>query len=148
MFNLYDLTNGNYRVFRAVSYPDYPESVILFDAEVEADESEWATRIYLNGTYGGPTDVVAARDYEIRWTIDDRKLLESGTVELELASGGRLAQSWSSIIAPVMDSDERPAVFDQFPSEGEVGNVSISPFEVDGTAMSYEWEGALGRLGR
>jgi hypothetical protein len=146
VFNLYDLTNGNYRVLRVVSYPDYPESLILFDVEVQAVESEWATTIYLNGTYNGPTDVVANKDYQVRWMIDDRKVLESGTVELELSSGKHLRQSWSSIITPVTDADERPAVFGRFPAGGELVNVSISPFEVDKNAMGYKWEGTVGQL--
>lgn len=126
-----------------MSYPDYPKSLILFDVEVQADESEWATTIYLNGSYDGPTDVVASKNYRVGWTVDGRKVLESGTVELELSSGDHLRQGWSSIITPVTGSDELPAGFERFPSQGEQIDVSISPFAVDGQAMGYEWEGTV-----
>lgn len=143
MFNLYDLTRGNYRVFRAVSYPDHPEDQVLFEVAVEARGSEWATTIYVSGTYNGPTDVVANKDYKVGWMIDGRRLLESGSVELELSSGELLRQRWSSIITPVSGSGRPPAVFKRFPSDGELVEVSISPFEVRGESMTYRWEGTV-----
>jgi hypothetical protein len=143
VLNLYDLTKGTYRVFRAVSYPDYPDSLVLFDVEVRAEKSEWATSIYVNGAYDGPTDVVATQDYQLEWRIDDRKLLESGAAELLLSSGARVRQSWSSIITPVTRSAKQPAVFRKFPREGELANLSISPFKVAKRTLRYEWEGTV-----
>jgi hypothetical protein len=130
-----------------VSYPDHPDSLLLFDVEVEGNGSEWATTIYVSGAYDGPTDVIASKDYRSRWTVDDRKLLESGSVELELSSGEHLRQRWSSIITPVTGADKPPAVFERFPSEGELVDVSISPFDVDTSAMRYEWEGTVRKAG-
>jgi hypothetical protein len=148
VFNLYDLTNGNYSVFRVVSYPDYPENLILFSVDIKPHDSEWATTIYLNGSYNGPTDFVANRDYEVRWIIDGGKLVESGGVELELPSGERLRQRWSSIISPAAEPQDIPSAFRRFPSEGEVVRVSISPFEVAGNKMRYEWDGTVGKVSK
>jgi hypothetical protein len=149
VFNLYDVTRGNYRVFRAVSYPDHPEDQVLFEVAVE----DWVTTIYVNGTYNGPTDVVANHDYEVGWMTDGRRLLESGGAALELSSGERLQQRWSSIIAPVTKSGRPPAVLKRFPSDGELVEVTVSPFDVKGDSMTYEWEGTVkqrpkGRRGR
>jgi hypothetical protein len=131
-------------VFRAVSYPDHPEDQVLFEVTVEARGSEWVTAIYVNGTYNGATDVIANHDYEVGWWVTDgRRLLESGSAALELSSGELLRQRWSSIIAPVTKSGRTPAVFKRFPSDGELVEVSISPFDVQGDAMTYEWEGTV-----
>ena len=35
----------------------------------------------------GPTDVVACKDYQIKWIIAGKKLFESGSSILELSSG-------------------------------------------------------------
>jgi hypothetical protein len=143
VLNLYDLTKGAYRVFRAVTYPDHPQSLVLFDTEVRAEKSEWATSIVVNGVYDGPIDVAATHDYQLEWRIDDRKLLESGVAELLLSSGVRLRQFWSSIITPVTRSARQPAVFRKFPREGERANLSISPFKVTKRTLRYEWEGTV-----
>ena len=143
MLNLYDLTKGTYRVSRAVSYPDHPDSLVLFDVEVRAEKSKWATSIYVNGVYDGPTDVVAAQRYQLEWRIDDRKLLESGAAELLLSSGARLRQSWTSIITPVTRSAKLPTVFGSFPREGELANLLISPFKVAKRTLRYEWAGTI-----
>ncbi len=148
MSNLYDLTKGNYRVLRAISYPEYPESLIVLDVEVEAaSKSKWVTDIRINGTYDGPTDIVACQDYQIKWIIDGKgdgkKLLESGTAILGLSSGKLVRQVWSSIITPKKRSGKFPPAFDKFPSDGELIKASISPFKIDGDGMSYEWEGTV-----
>jgi hypothetical protein len=130
-------------VFRAVSYPDHPDDQVLFEVAVEAHGSEWATTIYVNGKYNGPTDVVASKDYQVGWTIDGRRLLELGSVELELSSGEFLRQRWSSIITPTTKSARAPAVFKRFPPHGELVEVSIAPFEVHGDSMTYQWEGTV-----
>jgi len=137
------MTSGTYRVFRAVTYPRYPDSLILFDAEVHADASVWSTTIYVNGTYDGPADVVGCKDYRIGWMADDHKLRESGAVDLELSSGERLHQRWSSIITPSAYSDDALEILARFPSEGEVVHVSISPFEVDERSLRYKWDGTV-----
>jgi hypothetical protein len=149
VFNLYDLTSGNYRVFRAVSYPEFPDSLILFDVEVVASgKSEWATQIYLNGTYSGPTDIVATESYQLDWRLDDRRLLESGSADLALSSGKHIRQHWTSIITPAADIDRAVANVERFPQEGELVSASISPFEVDGMSMGYEWEGTVRKQGQ
>jgi hypothetical protein len=130
-------------VFRAVSYPDHPDALVLFDVAVEARGSAWATTIYLSGMYDGPTDVVANKGYEVGWMVDRRRLLESGSAELELSSGELLRQRWTSIITPMTKSGRTPAVFKRFPSEGELVEVSVSPFEVRGQSMTYRWEGTV-----
>ena len=54
MFNLYDLTGGNYQVRRTVTYPEFPQSEIVFNADVQAvNDSEWNTTITIHGTYEG-----------------------------------------------------------------------------------------------
>jgi hypothetical protein len=141
--NLYDLTLGNYRVFRAVSYPDHPESLILFDVQVIAtSESDWTTEITINGTYTGPTDIVASEDYQLTWVADGGKLLESGGSSLARSSGERLRQVWSSIITPgegTTESSPRLALA----AGGQVIDATISPFKIDGGRMTYEWEGTV-----
>ncbi|MFZ0611482.1 MAG: hypothetical protein WAM73_04530 [Desulfobacterales bacterium] len=135
--NLYDLTKGNYRIVRTITYPDFPESKIVTEAQVKAaTETEWNTTIAINGTYNGPTDVVSAKDYQLTWTADGKNILESGSATLGLASGGSVRQVWSSTITP-----ERG--FDKFPSGGELVTLNISPFKVDGNKMSYTWEGTV-----
>jgi len=141
--NLYDVTRGNYRVVRAVSYPDYPESLILFDVRVAAvAELEWVTDIFINGKYNGPTDIIASNDYKLTWVADGPKLLETGVASLELSSGKHLRQVWSSIITPEEASEEVSRLA-KFPSVGEVITAKISPFKLDGNSMSYAWEGTV-----
>jgi len=133
--NLYDLTKGNYRVLRTISYPDFPESKIVTDARVKATKSsEWDTSITINGTYNGPTDIVSVKDYQLIWTTDGKNILESGSATLELKSGGSVRQVWTSTITPEHG-------FDKFPQAGELITISISPFQIDENGMSYKWEG-------
>jgi hypothetical protein len=135
--NLYDLTKGNYHILRTISYPDFPESRIVTDAQVKAvTKSEWDTNITINGTYNGPTDIVSTKDYQLIWTTDGKNILESGSATLELSSGGSVRQVWSSTITPEHG-------IDKFPPAGELIAVSISPFKIDGNSMSYTWEGTV-----
>jgi hypothetical protein len=144
--NLYDLTLGNYRVFRAVSYPDYPGSLVVFDAQVIARaDSEWATEIAIYGTYTGPTDVITSDEYRLTWVSGSPRLLESGSASLGCSSGERLQQIWSSIITPTGDSQESLARIMAFPAGGQVINATISPFRIDGHRMDYEWQGTVAR---
>ena len=123
MVNLFDLTKGNYRLLRTISYPDFPESKIVTDAQVKAvRNSEWDTKITVNGTYNGPTDV--------------KNIIESGSATLELSSGKSVRQVWASTITPEQD-------FEKFPPGGELITISISPFQIDGNRMSYKWEGTV-----
>ena len=139
--NLYDLTLGNYRVSRAVSWPDHPGSLVIFDVRVEAKGgAEWITEITVSGHYDGPTDIVASEDYQLTWAVDGTRLLESGSASLASASGARVRQIWSSVITPEKGTSRRLA---QFPSCGEVVEAKISPFRIDGNRMSYEWEGTV-----
>jgi hypothetical protein len=134
---LYDLTKGNYRIVRTISYPDFPESKIVTDAQVKAvSNSEWDTNITIEGNYNGPTDIVSTRDYQLIWSIDGKNILESGSTTLESASGGSVRQIWSSTITPGQDSG-------RFPSSGQLINIHITPFEIDGNSMSYKWEGTV-----
>jgi hypothetical protein len=136
--NLYDLTQGNYHVHRTLSYPDYPNSQIVFDTEVTAlSEKEWSTTIAISGKYDGPTDFVAVKDYQVAWTTDGKTLLEKGSAMLERATGGSVRSEWSSAIAP------KEARFDKFPRGGETLNVTFSPLKVAGNKMSYEWQGTV-----
>jgi hypothetical protein len=135
--NLYDLTKGNYSMIRTITYPDFPESKIVTNAKVKATkDTEWNSTIAINGTYNGPTDVVSAKDYKLKWTAGGKNILESGSATLELASGGSLRQVWSSTITPEYG-------FDKFPPDGETITISISPFKIDGNKMSYTWEGTV-----
>jgi len=135
--DLYDLTKGNYSVHRTISYPDFSGSQIVTNAQVKAvKDSEWDTNITINGTYNGPTDVVAVKDYQALWTSDGKNILESGSATLELKSGGSVRQVWKSTITP-----ERP--FEKFPQAGELITISISPLQIDGNKMSYKWEGTV-----
>lgn len=137
MVNLYDLTKGNYRLSRTISYPDFPESKIVTDAQVKAvRNSEWDTNITVNGTYNGPTDVIAAKDYQLIWTTNGKSIIESGSATLELSSGKSVRQVWSSTITPEQG-------FEKFPPGGELITISISPFQIDGNRMSYKWEGTV-----
>ena len=135
--NLYDLTKGNYHMLRTITYPDFPESRIVTNAQVKATRnSEWDTAITINGTYNGPTDVVSAKDYQLVWTSDGKNIFESGSTTLETASGGSVRQVWSSTIAPELG-------FDKFPQAGELISITITPFKIDGNSMSYQWEGTV-----
>jgi hypothetical protein len=135
--NLFDLTKGNYRLLRTISYPDFPESKIVTDAQVKAvRNSEWDTKITVNGTYNGPTDVIAAKDYQLIWTTNGKNIIESGSATLELSSGKSVRQVWASTITPEQD-------FEKFPPGGELITISISPFQIDGNRMSYKWEGTV-----
>jgi hypothetical protein len=131
------LTQGNYQVHRTVSYPDFPKSQVVFDTQVTAVGAEWSTQITISGSYDGPTDVVAVRDYQVEWTTDGKTLFEKGTAVLVLSSGGSVRSRWSSSIVP-----DQPR-FANFPRGGETINVTFSPFKIDGNKMSYEWEGTV-----
>lgn len=135
--NLYDVTKGNYRVQRTILYPEFPESKIVTDAQVKAvSGSEWDTKITINGTYNGPADVVAVKDYQLAWTSDGKNIIESGSATLELKSGGTLRQVWTSTITPDRG-------LEKFPQTGEQINITISPFQIDEKGMSYKWEGTV-----
>lgn len=138
VFNLYDLTGGTYRVERTVSFPEYPNSSLVFRAEVRAaNASEWATDLDISGTYDGPTDVVSVRDYEVRWAVEDGALVETGNATLVLSSGGTVRSEWSSsIVAQGQD-------FSSFAPSGQVVRVTYSPFRIDADSMSYDWEGTV-----
>jgi hypothetical protein len=131
-------------VLRAVSYPDFPDSLLALDVEVTAtDNAAWETSIVLHGTYGGPTDVVATHDYQLTWLVDGSRVLESGLNTLESSSGERIRQRWTSIITPGGSSQERSRAIENFPASGEAITATISPFTVDGNRMSYDWEGTV-----
>jgi hypothetical protein len=136
--NLFDLTGGHYRVHRTVTYPDFPKSRIVFETNVRAvKEREWSTSIRIDGTYDGPTDVIAVRDYQIVWTTDGKKLFEEGSAKLLLASGGTVQSRWTSEIAPTQPN------FGKFPRDGELVRVAYSNFEIRDKTMSYVWEGTV-----
>lgn len=138
------MTLGNYRVFRAISYPDYPESLVLFDAQVTArSDAEWATEIAVHGKYAGPTDISASDEYRLTWVSDGAKLLESGSALLGCSSGERARQNWSSIVTPTQDSQESLARLGALPAGGQVIKATISPFKIDGHRMEYEWQGTV-----
>jgi hypothetical protein len=142
--NLYDVTNGNYRVLRILSYPEHPESLLVLNVRVKADNDvEWRTKIDIAGMYDGPTDIIACQDYQIKWVMAGKKLLESGSAILETSAGKPVRQVWSSIITPTKRGSKASRVFDKFPTEGELINASISSFKIDGNGMSYEWEGTV-----
>ena len=144
--NLFDLTEGNYRVLRAVSYPEFPDSQIIFDAQVEAsNDTEWVTQINVFGTYTGPTDVVANHDYQVSWSCDGSRLRESGSAVLELSSGKQIRQTWTSFIVPGTKSGETPPAFSRFPACGETITAQVTPFTVSGNSMSYDWVGTVSR---
>lgn len=141
MLNLYDLTRGNYRVHRTISFPEYPESQLVMEADVTAaSDTEWVTNMTINGTYNGPTDFVSIKDYQLIWTTEGEKLAESGSAALETSSGQSVRSVWSSEITPEKG-------FDKFPEAGELVSVSISPFQIEGNSMSYEWEGTVKERG-
>lgn len=134
---MYDLTKGNYSIVRTITYPDFPDSKIVTNAQVKATRnSEWETNITINGTYNGPTDVVATKDYQLIWTTDGKNILESGSTTLELKSGGSVRQVWTSTITPARG-------LGKFPQAGELITITISPFQIDGNTMSYRWEGTV-----
>jgi len=84
---------------------------------------------------------VANQDYEIQWSTDDNRLLETGSVTLLLSSGESIRQVWSSIITPENRPDRVSAVFKKFPRNGQVVTASVSAFKFNKNGMSYTWEG-------
>lgn len=125
-----------------VSYPDYPESKILFDTRVRAvSESEWVTHIAVTGRYDGPTDIESVTDYQIVWTSDGETLFETGGATLMVASGGCLRSRWSSSIKP------GPAILRGFPSAGLIVNARFLGFEIGKKSLSYSWEGHVSKVG-
>ena len=121
-----------------MTYPEFPESKIEFDTKVSAvNESEWTTEMSIRGSYDGPTDVVAVKDYKVVWKTDGQTLFEEGSATLVLAGGGSVASAWTSSIV----SDGRD--FRRLPASGEVVRVDYSRFQVDGDTMSYDWKGTV-----
>src|SRR4051794_20659852 len=115
---------------RALSYPDYPESLLAFDALVVAGSGEeWTTEIGLQGTYTGPTDIVACDDYALTWRANDARVFESGSALLRCASGTRVRQRWASVITP---TGAQESSLRDFPARGQAIRLTISPFEVEG----------------
>jgi hypothetical protein len=136
--SLYEITGGNYRVHRVLTYPEFPKSEVVFDTEVSAvHRNEWSTKIAISGTYDGPTDVIAVKDYQLEWTTDGKTLFEKGSATLMLSSGRSIRSVWSSSITP-----DKPN-FERFAHGGEIASVSFSPFKIDGNHMSYEWQGSV-----
>lgn len=56
---------------------------------------------------------------------------------LQRSSGALVESEWVSTIAV----DAR--TLQRFPRSGEVARISISPFDIDGNTMKYEWNGAV-----
>lgn len=138
MYNLYDLTRGNYRLERVLSIPDFPSSEIQFSTTViPQSETEWSTEIEVSGTYDGPTDFIASRGYRLWWTHDGERLLERGIAMLERSSGELVASEWVSTIR--VDAQ----TLTRFPKSGEVARIRVSPFDIDGNSMSYKWNGTV-----
>ena len=126
-----------------MSYPEFATSRLVFEADVTAlNPSEWSTDLTVTGTYDGPTDIVGVRDYEIDWTVSGKTLLEKGRATLVTSSGRSIRSEWSSTIT-AKDGGLRG-----FPPAGEIVSVSISPFKVEGSKMSYTWQGTVSRKGR
>jgi hypothetical protein len=144
VLNLFDITQGNYRVSRMISYPTLRGSQVILDVAVKAvSESEWVTDIYVKGVYEGPNDIVANKDYRIEWTMVDGRLLEAGNVTLVRASGKSIRQTWSSIITPERASEDLAQLLKKFPRRGQIVSVSVSPFDVGKNGMSYTWNGIV-----
>src|SRR4029079_10980000 len=121
---------------RVLTLPEFPDSQVTFSTRVTCDsETEWSTVIEIGGVYDGPVDFVASRGYRLWWTIDEDHLLERGMAMLERSSGEFVASEWTSTIS--INSD----VAKRFSRLGEVARITISPFKVDGSKMSYEWNG-------
>jgi hypothetical protein len=72
----------------------------------------------------------------LTWTADGKNILESGSTTLILSSGGSLRQVWSSTTTPEHG-------LGKFPSSGQEIAINISPFEIDGDRMSFNWEGTV-----
>jgi hypothetical protein len=118
--------------------PDFPETRFLFATEVVAtSKSEWHTELALSGTYDGPTDFVASRGYRLWWKIERGLLRERGMAMLERSSGELVASEWTSTITIDREMARR------FPTSGQVARVVISPFQIDGAKMRYDWHGAV-----
>ena len=112
---------------RALSYPDYPESLLAFDALVVAESGEeWTTEIGLQGTYTGPTDIVACDDYALTWRADDARVFESGSALLRCASGTRVRQRWASVITPTGAQERGPALCGTSRRRGQAIRLTIS----------------------
>jgi hypothetical protein len=136
--SLYELTGGNYHVHRELSYPEFPKSRVVFETDVKSvSDSEWSTNIAISGTYDGPTDVVSVKDYRLEWTSDGKTLSERGSATLVLSSGRSIRSVWSSSITP-----EHPR-FERFPRQGEMVDVTFTPFQINGNEMSYDWQGEV-----
>jgi hypothetical protein len=135
---LYELTGGNYRVHRTLSYPEFPKSGLVFDTEVRAvSDTEWSTKIKISGTYDGPTDVVSVKDYQLEWTTDGKTLSEKGSASLVTSSGRSVRSAWASTYSP-----DKPH-FEHFPPGGESVKITFSPFNIEGKRMSYDWRGTV-----
>ena len=138
MVTLYELTGGNYRIHRTLSYPEFPDSQIVFDTEVTAlRDTEWTTKISVSGKYDGPTDVVSVKDYRLEWSTDGKTLFEKGSATLVISSGRSFGSVWTSSIVP-----DKPR-FEMFSRGGETVNITFSPFRIDGNKMSYSWQGTV-----
>ena len=94
---MYELTGGNYQVHRTVSYPEFPDSQLVFETEVKAvGKTEWSTKIAVSGTYNGPTDIASIRDYQLDWTTDGQSLSEKGSATLMTLTGKSVRSNWTS----------------------------------------------------
>jgi hypothetical protein len=130
-------------VERTISFPDYPNSSIIFETDVRATtQAVWETDLRISGSYDGPTDVVSVRAYELTWTIENGTLIESGTATLVLSSGESLRSTWSSRITSEGQD------FRGVPEAGETVRVTVSPFRIDADSMSYDWEGSVAAANR
>lgn len=122
---------------RSITYPDHPGSGIETEAVVKAGVGNvWDTHITVSGTYTGPTDIVAVRDYKLTWNREGLNIIESGSATLVLQSGGTVRQRWTSTITPVRALKELPPA-------GESISITVSPFRITGNSMSYDWEGTV-----
>lgn len=133
---MYEITGGNYRVHRTLTYPDLPKSQIVFDTDVRAiSQAEWSTKIAISGTYDGPTDIVSVKDYQLEWSSDRKSLFEKGSATLVTSSGHTIRSTWTSTYTP-----DKPN-FERFPAGGESVKLTFTPFDIQGNRMSYKWRG-------
>lgn len=99
-------------------------------------ETDWESTITIDGSYLGPVDIVRKKDYRLVWSAEGSTLLEMGSANLVTSTGDIVKSTWSSTIIPEKE-------FVRFPDAGELIDITISPFRIDGNSMSYDWEGTV-----
>jgi hypothetical protein len=133
--NLFDLSGGNFTAGRTSKWPSLPGEQIVVGTQMSTTGSAMTYTSTVNGTYTGPTDLVAVNGYTMLWTqLSPTSIQVTATASLLRANGQSFEVDLSTVyngLSVQMPFSEQGTL--TFTNESFVNNV-----------LSFDWQGTLG----